>query len=116
MSFGPSQTPTGELETRRVMNPSPIDLASVEYMVSNTCIADAWKKVKSNKGASGVDNISIEQFPKWGRPKWKIIKNQVKTGSYQPTPALRVEIPKESGGIRLLGLFEASLLLTLRAS
>jgi len=86
------------------MNPSYASLASVEYIVSNTCIADAWKKVRSNKGAPGVDKISIEQFPKWGRPKWKIIKNQVKTGDYQPMPARRVEIPKESGGIRLLGI------------
>ncbi len=104
MSFGHSQTPTGELETRRVMNPSPIDLASVEYIVSNRCIAEAWKKVRSNKGAPGVDNISIERFPKWGRPQWKIIKNQVRAGRYRPTPALRVEIPKESGGMRRLGI------------
>ena len=104
MSFGNSQTPTGELNVRRVMNPSSIDLASVEYIVSNTSIAEAWKKVKSNKGAPGVDKISTEQFPKWGRPKWKIIKNQVETGTYQPMPARRVEIPKESGGIRLLGI------------
>jgi RNA-directed DNA polymerase len=104
MSFDYSQTPTEELNVRRVMNPSYANLASVEYIVSNTCIADAWKKVRTNKGAPGVDRISIEQFPKWGRPKWKIIKNQVKTGTYQPMPALRVEIPKESGGVRLLGI------------
>jgi len=104
MSFDNSQTPTGELNVRRVMNPSYANLASVEYTVSNTCIADAWKKVRSNKGAPGVDKITIEQFPKWGRPKWKIIKNQVETGTYQPMPARRVEIPKESGGIRLLGI------------
>ena len=104
MSFGNSPTPTGDLNARRVMNPSYIDLASVEYIVSNTCIADAWKKVRSNKGAPGVDEISIGQFPKWGRPKWKLIKNQVKAGTYEPMPARRVEIPKESGGIRLLGI------------
>ncbi len=104
MSFDYSQTPTEELNVRRVMNPSYIDLVSVEYIVSNTRIAEAWKKVRANKGAPGVDKISIEQFPKWGRPKWKLIKNQVETGSYQPTPARRVEIPKESGGIRLLGI------------
>ena len=104
VSFGGSQTPTGGLNARRVMNPSSIDLASVEYIVSNTSIAEAWKKVRSNKGAPGVDKISIEQFPKWGRPKWKIIKNQVETGSYQPMPARRVEIPKEPAGVRLLGI------------
>ena len=104
MSFDNSQTPTGELNIRRVMNPSYADLASVEYIVSNTCIAEAWKKVRANKGAPGVDKISIKDFPKWGRPKWKIIRNQVETGNYQPMPARRVEIPKESGGIRLLGI------------
>ena len=104
MSFGNSPTPTGVLNARRVMNPSYIDLASVEYIVSNTSIAEAWKKVKSNKGAPGVDKITIEQFPKWGRPKWKLIKHQVKAGNYQPMPARRVEIPKEPEGVRLLGI------------
>ncbi len=97
MSFDNSQTPTGELGVRRVMEPSPVNIASVEYIVSNTSIAEAWKKVKSNKGAPGVDNISIEKFPKWGRPKWKAYKKQLLGGMYKPSPALRVEIPKESG-------------------
>ncbi len=104
MSFGSSQTPTGELAARRVMNPSPINLASVEYILSNGCIAEAWEKVRSNKGAPGVDKISIERFPKWGRPKWNIIKHQVFAGMYQPMPARRVEIPKEPSGIRRLGI------------
>jgi RNA-directed DNA polymerase len=104
MSFDNSQTPSGELGVRRVMKPPPVDLASVEYIVSNTSIAEAWKKVKSNKGAPGVDNISIEKFPKWGRPKWKAYKKQLLEGMYKPSPALRVEIPKESGGMRLLGI------------
>ena len=104
LSFGNSLAPTGDLNARRIMNPSYIDLASVEYIVSNTSITEAWKKVRSNKGAPGVDKISIVKFPKWGRPKWKLIKNQVKAGNYQPMPARRVEIPKESGGIRLLGI------------
>ena len=104
MSSGCSQTPSGELGTRRVTKPSPVDLASVEYIVSNASIAEAWAKVRSNKGAPGVDNISIERFPKWGRPKWKTFKKQLLEGVYKPSPALRVEIPKESGGVRLLGI------------
>jgi RNA-directed DNA polymerase len=86
------------------MNPSPINLASVEYILSNRCIAEAWKKVRSNKGAPGVDHISIKRFPKWGRPKWTLIKHQVLAGTYQPRPALRVEIPKEPSGVRRLGV------------
>ena len=57
-------TPTGELDGRRVMETSPVDFASVEYIISNASIAEAWKKVRANKGAPGVDSISIEQFPK----------------------------------------------------
>jgi RNA-directed DNA polymerase len=88
----------------RVAETSAIDLASVEYIVSNASIAEAWKKVRSNKGAPGVDCISIGAFPKWGRPKWKLTKKQLLDGTYEPKPALRVEIPKETGGVRLLGI------------
>lgn len=104
MSSGRPSTPSGDLDSRRVMEPSPIDFASVEYIVSNASIAEAWKKVRANKGAAGVDRISIEQFPKWARPQWKDIKKQLLEGQYRPTPALRVEIPKESGGMRRLGI------------
>jgi len=86
------------------MESSPIDFASVEYIVSNASIAEAWKKVRANKGAPGVDGIGIAQFPKWARPQWKDIKKQLLEGQYRPTPALRVEIPKELGGVRRLGI------------
>jgi len=104
MSSDRPLTPTGDLGIRCVMEPSPIDFVSVEYIVSNASIAEAWKKVRANKGAAGVDGISIEQFPKWARPQWKDIKKQLLKGQYRPTPALRVEIPKESGGRRRLGI------------
>jgi RNA-directed DNA polymerase len=45
-----------------------------------------------------------EAGPKWGRPKWKLSKKQLLDEAYEPMPALRVEIPKESGGVRLLGI------------
>lgn len=104
MSFGYSQTPTGELDARRVTKSPLINVASVETIVSNTRIANAWKKVRANKGAPGVDRVSIEQFPKWGRPQWKATRKQLLAGTYEPSPALRVEIPKESGGMRRLGI------------
>jgi RNA-directed DNA polymerase len=92
------------VNSRRVIDPSLVDFASVEYIASYECIAEAWKKVRSNKGAPGVDHINIAAFPKWVRPKWKDIKRQLLEGSYKPTPVLRVEIPKESGGVRRLGI------------
>jgi len=104
VSSGSPLTPSGDLDGRRVTESSPIDFASVEYIVSNASIAEAWKKVRANKGAPGVDRISIEQFPKWARPQWKDINKRLVQGQYRPTPALRVEIPKESGGMRRLGI------------
>lgn len=102
--FGNLQTPTGELSSGRDAGTYPADPATVECVVANTRIADAWKKVKSNKGAPGVDRVSIEKFPKRFRPQWHLIKTHLVSGTYQPSPALRCEIPKESGGVRLLGI------------
>lgn len=104
MSSGDSQTPSGEMRTRRVMTSPPIDVASVEYIVSKASIAKAWKKVRANKGAPGVDKVNIEQFSKWGRPRWHLFKKQLLVGSYRPSPSLRVEIPKASGGMRQLSI------------
>jgi retron-type reverse transcriptase len=53
---------------------------------------------------SGADGISIEKCPKWVRPQWNQIKKQLLDGTNKPDPALRVEIPKESGGLRRLGI------------
>jgi RNA-directed DNA polymerase len=104
VSLSNSLTPVGDLGAWRVMEPPLVDYASVEYIVSNASITEAWKKVRSNKGAPGVDGINIEVFPKWVRPKWIEIRKQLLEGSYTPLPALRVEIPKESGGMRNLGI------------
>lgn len=104
MSLGNSLTPAGDLGTWRVIEPPPVDYASVEYIVSNASITEAWKKVRSNKGAPGVDGINIDDFPEKIRPQWMEIRKQILEGSYVPSPALRVEIPKESGGVRNLGI------------
>lgn len=104
MSSSHSGTPTGELDTGRVIEGSRVEIATVEYISSTESIIGAWKKVKSNNGAPGVDNISIGKFVKWVRPRWKDILKQVLDGNYYPLPSLRVEIPKESGGMRLLGI------------
>jgi len=104
VSFGITNSDRNRGDCKRVTEPLPVDVASVEYLLTKENIASAWKKVRSNKGSAGVDGISIERFPKWGRPKWKSTKRQILEGSYKPAPALRVEIPKESGGVRNLGI------------
>lgn len=69
MSSSNASTPSGDLGTWRVIESSPFDFASVEYIVSNASITEAWKKVRSNKGAPGADGINIAKFPEWIRPQ-----------------------------------------------
>ncbi len=64
----------------------------------------AWKQVKANKGAAGVDGMSIMEFPEFARNHWNNIRKQLIEGSYKPSPVKRVEIPKPDGGKRPLGI------------
>ncbi len=64
----------------------------------------AWKQVKANKGAPGIDKISIEEFPEYAHENWEGIKRSLLEGEYQPCPVKRVEIPKDGGGTRKLGI------------
>ena len=64
----------------------------------------AWKRVKANHGAPGVDGITIEQFPDRTRDLWAGIRGSLLAGTYQPSPVKRVEIPKPTGGTRPLGI------------
>lgn len=64
----------------------------------------AWKRVKANKGAPGIDGMRIEDFPEFARSRWPEIRRQLADGTYQPQPVRRVSIPKPGGGERLLGI------------
>ena len=82
-----------------------VNQTSVEYVVSRESMIRAWKKVRSNKGKPGIDNISIERYPKWLKHRWEGLKEQLLKGEFKPRPVLRVEIPKDSGdGVRKLGI------------
>ncbi len=64
----------------------------------------AWKQVRRNKGAPGVDGISIEDYPQWAKQHWAATRRALEGGYYIPQPVRRVEIPKPAGGVRLLGV------------
>ena len=76
----------------------------VERILSSENMHKAWTRVKKNKGVAGVDNMSIDEMPEYLREHWTEIRESVMEGTYQPEPVLRVEIPKPSGGVRLLGI------------
>ena len=104
MSSGMAKSPTGGGGSRRVIERRSLGLISVEGVVKRENMLSAWKQVRANKGASGIDGISIEEFPAYAHENWKGIKQSLLEGKYQPSPVKRVEIPKDSGGTRKLGI------------
>ena len=64
----------------------------------------ALKQVCNNKGAAGIDGMTVEALPRFLVTEWLSIKEQLMRGTYTPQPVRRVEIPKPIGGVRLLGI------------
>jgi RNA-directed DNA polymerase len=84
-------------------SPDPNDHL-LEGILSRENMRRAWKRVKANKGAPGIDNKSVEDLPEIARKNWDSIRESLLAGTYQPLPVLRVEIPKATGGTRPLGI------------
>ena len=64
----------------------------------------AYKRVKANKGAPGVDGMTIEAALLWLKENHIELVERIRRGKYTPSPVRRVEIPKPDGGIRKLGI------------
>ena len=79
-------------------------MTTVEDVVSSENMQQAWQRVKANKGAPGIDDMSITDYPDFARANWPRVKAALLDGSYNPAPVKRVEIPKDSGGTRPLGI------------
>jgi len=77
---------------------------SMEAMVERENLKKALAQVKRNKGAAGIDGMSVDALPAYLKEHWPTIRAQLLDGTYKPQPVRRVEIPKASGGVRLLGI------------
>ena len=64
----------------------------------------AYKRVKANKGAPGVDGMTVEEALPWLKEHGKEMTEAIRSGKYKPTPVRRKEIPKPDGGVRKLGI------------
>lgn len=73
------------------------------FDVPKWLVMEAWEKVRSNKGAPGVDGAAVEDFEKDLRANLYKIWNRMSSGSYFPSPVREVRIPKPDGGIRVWG-------------
>lgn len=76
----------------------------MEEILSRENMNLAYRKVKANKGASGVDGVTVEEIYGYIKKNWPDIKKKIQKRKYKPQPVRRVEIPKESGGVRKLGI------------
>jgi RNA-directed DNA polymerase len=64
----------------------------------------ALRRVKLNKGSPGIDGMKVEELPGYLKQHWPTIREQLWSGTYEPQPVKRVEIPKPDGGVRKLGI------------
>jgi len=76
----------------------------MEQVVGRKNLLDALKRVESNKGAPGVDGMTVESLRRWLGEHWQRIKAELLAGEYKPQPVRRVDIPKPGGGTRMLGI------------
>ena len=86
----------------------PESPASTKHLMEAICAPDnigaALSAVVRNKGAPGIDGITVKQLPSILKARWPEIEEQLLQGRYQPQPVRRVMIPKPDGGERPLGI------------
>ncbi len=94
----------GDGSVRETIQPA-LDQNLMAQILDSDNMQRAWKRVKSNQGAPGIDGMALEDFPAFACEHWSSIRQSLLEGNYQPAPVRRVAIPKRDGsGERLLGV------------
>ena len=76
----------------------------LDKILSKQNMNEAYLRVFRNKGASGVDGITVDELKQYLKENKDELRQRIRTRKYQPQAALRVEIPKENGKMRKLGI------------
>jgi RNA-directed DNA polymerase len=91
-----------------VTTSGPESPARTDRLMEAVCerenLKDALRQVRANKGSSGVDGMTVVALSDYLRQHWPAIREQLLSGTYEPKPVRRVEIPKPDGGVRKLGI------------
>jgi RNA-directed DNA polymerase len=94
-------------EARRAANETESP-ASTPRLIEDICergnLKAALRQVKANKGSAGVDGMTVDGLTDYLKQHWPAIRDQLLSGTYEPKPVKRVEIPKPDGGVRKLGI------------
>jgi RNA-directed DNA polymerase len=107
---GRGETPRRDVQEVEAVTATaePESPASTEHLMEAICDPDnieaALRTVVRNKGAPGVDGITVKRLPGILKARWSAIEDQLLRGRYQPQPVRRVKIPKPAGGTRNLGI------------
>ncbi|WP_265992162.1 group II intron reverse transcriptase/maturase [Vibrio sp. Sgm 5] len=98
-------TPTGDYYQQRNDRQPSFNNDLFTQLLRPENLQQAWRQVKANKGAAGIDGMTIDAFPLWlQQGGWQQCKSQLERGEYHPSPVRRVEIDKPDGGKRKLGI------------
>ena len=89
-------------ETRKTEEKDGADL--LEKVLDRNNLNRAYKRVKANKGASGTDGMTVDEALPWLKENGGELLEKIRQGKYKPSPVRRVEIPKDNGGVRKLGI------------
>ena len=76
----------------------------MEEICERENLKEALRQVKANKGSAGIDRMTVDQLADYLKQHWPAIREQLLSGTYEPKPVRRVEIPKPDGGVRKLGI------------
>ena len=107
---GRSEAPTARGEgtesstAKRECESPAIPEQVMEEVCERENLKRALRRVKSNQGSPGIDGMTVEQLPGYLKQYWPAIREQLLSGTYEPQPVRRVEIPKPDGGVRKLGI------------
>ena len=103
------ETPEGEPKSGDPIEPLSIQKSTfcsslMARVLDRNNLVRALKQVQRNKGAPGIDGMTVDDLPAFLKRHWSMIRQQLIEGSYSPKPVLRVEIPKPDGRKRQLGI------------
>jgi RNA-directed DNA polymerase len=101
--------PAGRRETESLLaGHGPESPASTNRLMEEVCerenLKEALRRVKGNKGSTGVDGMTVDRLTDYLRQHGPIIREQLLKGTYEPQPVRRVELAKPGGGVRKLGI------------
>src|SRR5579864_4078286 len=99
-----SEEGTESLAVKRGTESPAIGEQLMEEVCERENCKQALARVKANKGSPGGDGMTVQQLPEHLKQHWPAIREQLLSGSYEPEPVKRVEIPKPDGGVRKLGI------------